>query len=212
MIILTCLIILFLYCRNAYHYITTIVRKQRYQYECIPVRLPNDQELTYEGNITYLHSPGYPTFNYPPRRLSYYHVKCNNNVQFIIVRFQLQPPIRVYRQGKICVDYVSVTGRVLKSDRKSSKERCGHLEPSDVLFDIYSGNVLVTFRSSRFNNYRGFRIAAVCIDASEQDQPGCLQLDQYLRMEGYAESDMYSDEFMVRVEEHSAIIILLLNR
>ena len=34
---------------------------------------------------------------------------------------------------------------------------------------------MVTFRSSKYTNDRGFVVAVVCPNLSEQNQPGCLE-------------------------------------
>ena len=124
-------------------------------------------------------SPGYAPRQkktYPPRRLSYYHVKCAANITFVIRDFHLQPRINAYPNKKVCVDYIRLTGDGITSP----KEYCGKIQPKADPFDIDSGNVLVTFRSSRFNNYQGFHIVAICRDNNvmfEQDQPGCLKMN-----------------------------------
>ena len=144
------------------------------------------------NNIFTLKSPGYSSNRYPSRRLSLYHVKCNGTVTIRKVYqddFQLQPKIRVSSSQKECVDYVNVTS----ASGDSIKEVwCG-----DTIDDRgrYHGNVLVTFRSSRYNNYKGFILRAVCdANTSKQDNPGCISIENYMIKLGYRED---SNKFIV---------------
>ena len=184
-----------------HHYYTYVVYNYwRRRFQCFPVKLPNDDFLmSVDAAMTHLDSPGFPTGKtYPPERLSYYHVNCSKNVTFHVQMFHLQDRINVYPKGKLCVDYILVDG-------SSTDEHCGNQTP---MLDTYSGNVLITFRSSRYDNYKGFRITAICMDLSEQEQPGCLKMnDKTLGLEDYAEPGKYANgEMMVRIEKHFYLI------
>ena len=137
-----------------------------------------------------LDSPGYNSNRYPSRRLSLYHVKCNSGVNIHKNDFQLQPKIRVSSNRKECVDYVNITSA---SGESIDEVWCGDKIMEDRSFD--DGNVLVTFRSSRYNNYKGFRLIAVCNNnTTEQDNPSCISVANYMIKLGYRED---SNEFIV---------------
>ena len=185
-------------CRKIYHYATYVVSnnwQRPYRYKCYPVLLRNDSMREYDKNIntTYIESPGYPNTNYPAQRLSLYHVKCKGQVMFNFVAFNLQSSVLIDRSTKECVDYVNIT------DGKISNEYCGNHE-TGFLKERYEGNVLVTFRSSKYNSSSGFFIAPVCRDVgvAKQELSKCIQVDQYVRINGYVEADVFADEWTVR--------------
>ena len=138
-----------------------------------------------------LESPGYSSNRYPSRRLSLYHVKCNSSVNIRQTDFQLQPKIRVSSNKKECVDYVNITSA---SGESIKDVWCGDTIGDHSKFD---GDILVTFRSSRYNNYKGFRLQAVCMNNTTiQDNPqaGCISVENYMIKLGYRED---SNEFIV---------------
>lgn len=183
-------------CRYVYHYVTLIVFnywRRPHRYRCFPIMVDRCMIEDRDGNnIFTLKSPGYSSNRYPSRRLSLYHVKCNGTVAITKARqedFQLQPKIRVSSSQKECVDYVNVTS----ASGDSIKEVwCGDTIDNQGSFD---GDILVTFRSSRYNNYKGFILRAKCgANTSKQDNPDCISIDNYMIKLGYHENH---NEFIV---------------
>ena len=127
-------------------------------YMCIATKLPPNSggSMDHYGMSYTIRSPGYiEENNYPSQLLSFYHIKCPNNrkVQIEISKSRLQERVRVYGNTKTCVDYVEIT------DGSTTKEYCGNVNHSEHL---YENQVLITFRSSKYNSYQGFRIDAQC--------------------------------------------------
>ena len=126
-------------------------------------------------------SPGYDSSSsssYPSRRLSYYHIKCDqgHRIQFDVHSFVLQDRIRVSYNERKCVDYVKILDL---NDRKNHEEFCGTHEPKKKLSNnTYSNNVLVTFRSSQYNNYKGFFLRATCIRQNLNSMENCLKVEE----------------------------------
>ena len=186
-----------------YHYSTIILFnhwRRPYQYRCYPVLL-EQKTITADvhendDNQYTICSPGYTSdFSYyPPRRLSMYHIKCNGTVRIANVKSHLQPKVRVSSSRKACVDYINIT------DTEKCRIYCG----LDTSFtnDDFKDNVLITFRSSQYNNhYKGFRFTAMCRpenSTSKQEllQPAnCIHISQYLTKRVY--KDDYTNELMV---------------
>lgn len=129
--------------------------------------------------IYYIESPNFGRGqNYPSRMLSYYHTRCPLHTNIMAISFSLQNPIAVLRDGRpilFCVDYINITGL---SGNTPPYYSCGSHQISGLKhLETFGREVLVTFRSSKYHNARGFRLMAVCINVSEQDQPGCLQME-----------------------------------
>ena len=116
-----------------------------------------------------LQSPG-SNNNYPPQRLSYYRITCPGLIQFSVQEFYLQDKIRISYNQKKCVDYVKITDL---SDSSITREFCGMLAP---ITESYTDDVLVTFRTSKYNNYPGFTIYAYC-NNSTQIMGNCLEVE-----------------------------------
>ena len=106
-------------------------------------------------------------------------------------KFQLQPKIRVSSSRKKCVDYVNITSA---SGQSTNGVLCGDIIMRENL-GSYNGNVLVTFRSSRYNNYKGFRLNVACVtNTAIQDNPDCISINNYMIKLGYRDD---SNEFIV---------------
>ena len=142
-------------------------------------------------------SPGYmPQFNYyPPRRLSIYHIECNGIVEILgdPPEFRLQSKVRVSYNERICVDYINIT----ESNGKYNVY-CGN--NTTFANKRYEGNLLITFRSSQYNNnYKGFQFNVQCSppkNTSQQVEPAdCIRISQYLTKRAYKED--YTNELMV---------------
>ena len=129
-------------------------------------------------------SPG--NYFYPSRRLSYYHVSCPNQIQFTVTyEFELQGKVRISYNEKKCVDYVKITDM---SNGSISEEFCGTQNTFQHLTnETYTHDALVTFRSSRYNNYAGFAISATCVNtSSSQIMEECLKVDNSECTTGHA--------------------------
>ena len=153
-------------------------RVYRY-YRCIATKLPkSDGTMDPDNDMSYIiRSPGYTANNnYPSQQLSFYRVKCPNNriVQIRIITIRLQECARVYGNTKACVDYLKIT------DGSTTNEFCGNVGRNTF---VYGNEVLVTFRSSKYNNYQGFYIESHCKDPNQSDQAetssGCLSVEGY---------------------------------
>ena len=153
---------------------------RRVYYWCIATKLPKSAGTMDPDDMSYtIRSPGYTGKNsYPSQQLSFYYVKCpaNKIVQIQIINIRLQECVRVYGNTKACVDYLKIT------DGSTTNEYCGnvdHGEPDTIL--AYGNQVLVTFRSSKYNNYKGFQIKAQCTSTSKsaEKSSGCLSVEGY---------------------------------
>ena len=142
------------------HYQAIVVGS--YWYRCIAAKLPplsglmnKDDEFSY-----IIKSPGYDENSYPPQQLSFYYVKCPDNmsIQIEVHEFRLQECVKVYSNTKACVDYVKI------ADGSKKREYCGNVDSIDELF---GSKVLVTFRSSKYNNYKGFYITVRCTSTTQ---------------------------------------------
>lgn len=133
-----------------------------------------DDDRQPENNqvIHYIRSLNYHHHAYPPKRLSYYHVQCSSQANIVLLELSLQRPITLFNHRQwisFCVDYVNIT-----SSDGYNKLFCGHSNGIEHL-GIHGNQVMVTFRSSKYTNDRGFVVAVVCPNLSEQNQPGCLE-------------------------------------
>ena len=71
-----------------------------------------------------------------------------------------------------CVDYVDVKYK----DTNSSCQMCGKETVFSKECQVdFEGEISVTFRTSKLNNYKGFEMDVVCFESSEQNLPGCIQ-------------------------------------
>ena len=178
--------VFFLHSSKVFHY-STIVLRYFHSYRCYAHKLPDqqgtlDSEMDGNHNVFYLKSPGTDS-HYPSKRLSYYHIKCNDGSRFEIKffhlnRFSLQDKVRTSYNQRKCVDYVKITD--LNNPNKN-EEFCGTLKAhsgSRLGTNTYSNNVLVTFRSSKYNNnYKGFWIQARCLERSHSME-NCLKVEE----------------------------------
>ena len=171
---------------QALHYQASIwswTYRQHIVYRCIAIKLSKpdgtmDPDNDNGSDMSYIiRSPGYTANNnYPSQQLSFYRVKCPNNktVQIKIREIRLQECVKVYGNTKACVDYVKIT------DGSTTNEFCGNVGPNTL---VYGNEVLVTFRSSKYNNYKGFYIESHCTNLETNDQaeksPGCLSVEGY---------------------------------
>ena len=151
---------------------------RRVYYWCIATKLPKSAGTMDPDDMSYtIRSPGYTGKNsYPSQQLSFYYVKCpaNKIVQIQIINIRLQECVRVYGNTKACVDYLKIT------DGSTTNEFCGNVGRNTF---VYGNEVLVTFRSSKYNNYQGFYIESHCKDPNQSDQvetsSGCLSVEGY---------------------------------
>ena len=172
--------VFFLHSSKVYHY-STIVLRYLHSYRCYAHKLPDQQgtlDDEEDGTKFNLHSPG-TDYHYPSERLSYYHIKCKDGFEmefFVHDRFSLQDKVRTSYNQKKCVDYVNITD--LNNPNKN-EEFCGTASPRSRLgTNIYSNDVLVTFRSSKYNNnYQGFLIQAKCMEGS-RSMENCLKVEE----------------------------------
>ena len=164
----------FLHSSEVYHYYAP-VRYSR-SYHCYASMLQHafidkEEDGTYD-----LRSPG-KDHNYPPQRLSYYRITCpGHQIMFsVMYKFHLQDKMRISNNQKKCVDYVKITDL---SDTSKTEEFCGMQTLYHALStEIYTDDVLVTFRSSNQNNhYPGFALHAKCYKSS-QIMGNCLKVD-----------------------------------
>ena len=90
-------------------------------------------------------------------------------------KFSLQNKIRISYNQKKCVDYVKISDM---NNMNIHEEFCGTYEHGSRLgTNIYGSNVLVTFRSSSYNNnYPGFEIRANC-SSTGQVMENCLKVE-----------------------------------
>ena len=127
---------------------------------CIATKLPNSAGSMNHEDMSYnIRSLGHiEGNNYPSQLLSFYHIKCPNNrkVQILIREIRLQEHVRVYNNTKACVDYVKIM------DDSTTREYCGNADHSEYDTHLYESQVLITFRSSKYNSYQGFHIDAHC--------------------------------------------------
>ena len=73
---------------------------------------------------------------------------------------------------KYCVDYLKV--EYVRS--RSLCQMCGNeTVTSKGCATSFVREILVTFRTSRRNNFKGFEMKVVCFNAREQNLPGCIQ-------------------------------------
>ena len=160
------------------HYQAIVVRSW---YWCRATKLPTPGGLMNKDDMwSYIiKSPGYDENSYPSQQLSFYYVKCldNMSIQIKVHDFHLQECTKVYRDGntKACVDYVKI------ADGSKEREYCGNVESIDELF---GSEVLVTFRSSKYNNYKGFHITVRCTSTTQtsdlaEKSSGCLSVEGY---------------------------------
>ena len=147
---------------------------------CIATKLPKPggSMIYEEQDMSYIiRSPGYGQNNYPSQQLSFYRVNCPNHkkVQIRINKIHLQECVRVYGNTKACVDYLKIT------DGSTTNEFCGNVGENNLF--VYGNQVLITFRSSKYNNYQGFYIESHCTDPETSDQAekssGCLSVEGY---------------------------------
>ena len=171
--------------RKQRHYKTAILYYFWYRrFHCFSWQIGRDKSLEDDTKnnqlIYYVESPNYNQGNglYPSRRLSYYHLRCPSHTNILASNFSLQGPVTVLRDGRplsFCVDYVNITGLDGNTPPYFS---CGSHQISRLEhLETFNREVVVTFRSSKYNNALGFRLIAVCMNVSEQDQPGCLQME-----------------------------------
>ena len=148
-------------------------------YRCIATKPFNSPgTMIHEGLSYTIRSPGYIDNNiYPSQQLSFYSVKCPDNmsIQIKVHEFRLQECVRVYGSTKACVDYVEI------ADGSKKREYCGSVDSIDELF---GSKVLVTFRSSKYNDYKGFYITVRCTSTTQtsdsaEKSSGCLSVEGY---------------------------------
>ena len=61
-------------------------------------------------------------------------------------------------------------------DTGASEQMCGKETVSSMGYqEDFEGEIFVTFRTSKLNNYKGFKMDVVCFESSEQNLPGCFQ-------------------------------------
>ena len=153
--------VFFLHSSKVYHYSTIVLAVFTFlsllcSQAARPTRNFGQMKMDGNHNVFYLKSPGTDS-HYPSKRLSYYHIKCNDGSRFEIKffhlnRFSLQDKVRTSYNQRKCVDYVKITD--LNNPNKN-EEFCGTLKAhsgSRLGTNTYSNNVLVTFRSSKYNN------------------------------------------------------------
>ena len=189
-----------------YHYSTIILFNhwmRPYKYRCYPVFLkPENLKLSEPGaNVSAfrVRSPGFDsTFNYyPSRRLSMYHIKCDGAVKICNnsqLEFRLQSKVRVSYNERRCVDYINITE--INSPRKHYIY-CG--SNNTFVNEKFNGSVLITFRSSQYNNnYKGFSFRVQCTPRNTNQQverADCIRISQYLTKRVHKED--YTNELMV---------------
>lgn len=114
-------------------------------------------------------------------------------------KFSLQNKIRISYNQKKCVDYVKISDM---NNINMHEEFCGTYEHGSRLgTNIYSSNVLVTFRSSSYNNnYPGFEIRANC-SSTGQVMENCLKVEN----SEYAAVRQTVDKWTRKVREEASI-------
>lgn len=127
------------------------------------------------GPIYIIQSENYGQGPYYPRRLQYFNINCPNDgtIHSITTDLEEQSELTVSLSSlKYCVDYVHVNYK--KS--QSLCELCGNQTvKSQGCEELFEQGLTVTFRSSRLNNYNGFKMEVICYSANEQNLPGCIQ-------------------------------------
>lgn len=175
-------------CLREESYYKAIVRYNRYfrRYLCYSVRMPNQRLLTTHRNktIIIIKSPGHN--KYYSEYISYYHIQCPENsiVHVTNISFELQR-----RLADECIDYVQFKCEKSNGRQLKSGLHCGN----DTISHYCNGNVLVTFRTSKYNNYGGFHLMAMCERSLEQSLQGCLATSTY-------PADIYTYEESVKVK------------
>ena len=109
--------------------------------------------------IRFIRSPGYTRgLPYKNNVLAYYNISCGegNKLTLHFLCFNLQDKIQ-YDNEMLCVDYVNISS----SDLGDNQIYCGKNENMPSI-EVQSGNALVTFRTSRVKNHKGFEMSAIC--------------------------------------------------
>ena len=173
-----CTFCIFTY-RKTQIYDTWVFYSEQEEFRCWSAEVSSDDIQAGQGDsgpIYTIRSENYGEWPYYPRRLQYFNIKCPGGgiiLPNMTSELEGQKSLTIsHKTLNYCVDYVDV----LYKDTKSSCQMCGNQTiESKGCQDSFEGEILVTFRSSRLHNFKGFEMNVVCYQASEQNLPGCIQ-------------------------------------
>ena len=115
----------------------------------------------------------------------------------VMYKFQLKDKIAISHNQTKCVDYFKLTDL---SNPSTNEEFCGMQTLHHTLStEIYTEDVLVIFRTSRYNNYPGFALHANCYNSS-QIMGNCLKVEN----SEYA-AEQTIDKWTRKVREEASI-------
>ena len=112
--------------------------------------------------------------NYSNNRLVYYNLECepDHTLRLIIDGFDLEGKKTVSLFGhetKLCVDYVNITEPSYPSQIYCGSYTGGATAPTIIL---HNRKALITFRTSKQNERRGFNITSICEDNTQVQEQG----------------------------------------
>ena len=159
-------------------YQTWIIFSSSYGFHCWAqvVRTTAIQPVQDQSNPIYIvKSENYGKSPYYPRRVQYFNIQCPSRgyIQTMTTDLERRTKLTIGSSSTYyCADYVQI-------DYKSQGrcEMCGNetVSSNGCPPYFYSDGINITFRTSQFNNYKGFSMTVVCYEGSEQDLPGCIQ-------------------------------------
>ena len=132
------------------------------------------QQQNQGSSIYIVKSENYDQGFYHPRRVQYINIQCPSDgvIQSMTMDLERRTTLTIGTNTTYyCADYVQIA-----YSGQGKCEICGNETVSNSNCLMYfSYGINITFRSSQWNNYKGFSMNVVCVDPSEQDVPGCIQ-------------------------------------